>query len=156
MGMSQRYRLLAPVGLLAVGAIALAGCAEGDSGSGEGSGGETTVRISGGITGAEADLLNQSFEQFTADTGIKVVYTGDKSFEGNIVTKVTGGDAPDIAIVPQPGLLKTLIGTGDVQKASDTVSSNVDQYWGEDWKSYGSEDGTFYAAPMLANLKGYV
>jgi alpha-glucoside transport system substrate-binding protein len=154
--MSQRYRLLAPVGLLAVGAIALAGCAEGDSGSGEGSGGETTVRISGGITGAEADLLNQSFEQFTADTGIKVVYTGDKSFEGNIVTKVTGGDAPDIAIVPQPGLLKTLIGTGDVQKASDTVSSNVDQYWGEDWKSYGSEDGTFYAAPMLANLKGYV
>ncbi|MDQ1124684.1 ABC transporter substrate-binding protein [Microbacterium trichothecenolyticum] len=155
MGMSQRTRLLAPVGLLAVGAIALAGCAEGDS-SGTATGGETTVRISGGITGSEADLLNQSFEQFTADTGIKVVYTGDKSFEGNIVTKVTGGDAPDIAIVPQPGLLKTLIGTGDVQKASDTVSSNVDEYWGEDWKSYGSEDGTFYAAPMLANLKGYV
>ncbi|WP_295842349.1 ABC transporter substrate-binding protein [uncultured Microbacterium sp.] len=156
MGMSQRYRLLAPVGLLAVGAIALAGCAEGDSGGTSGSGGEMTVRISGGITGSEADLLNQSFDQFTKDTGIKVVYTGDKSFEGNIVTKVTGGDAPDIAIVPQPGLLKTLIGTGDVKKASDTVSSNVDQYWGEDWKSYGSEDGTFYAAPMLANLKGYV
>ncbi|MFF0909181.1 ABC transporter substrate-binding protein [Microbacterium enclense] len=155
MGMSERYRLLAPVGLLAVGAIALAGCAEGDSG-GSGSAGETTVRISGGITGSEADLLNQSFEQFTADTGIKVEYTGDKSFEGNIVTKVTGGDAPDIAIVPQPGLLKTLIGTGDVQEASDAVSSNVDEYWGEDWKSYGSEDGTFYAAPMLANLKGYV
>lgn len=156
MGMSQRYRLLAPVGLLAVGAIALAGCAEGDSGGTSGSGGETTVRISGGITGSEADLLNQSFDQFSKDTGIKVVYTGDKSFEGNIVTKVTGGDAPDIAIVPQPGLLKTLIGTGDVKKASDTVSKNVDQYWGEDWKSYGSEDGTFYAAPMLANLKGYV
>ncbi|OZD39120.1 sugar ABC transporter substrate-binding protein [Rhodococcus sp. 06-1477-1B] len=156
MGMSQRYRLLAPVGLLAVGAIALAGCAEGDSSGSGASGGETTVRISGGITGSEADLLNQSFEQFTKDTGIKVVYTGDKSFEGNIVTKVTGGDAPDIAIVPQPGLLKTLIGTGDVKKASDTVSSNVDQYWGEDWKSYGSDEGTFYAAPMLANLKGYV
>ncbi|KQR86623.1 extracellular solute-binding protein [Microbacterium sp. CFBP 13617] len=157
MGMSQRYRLLAPVGLLAVGAIALAGCAEGDSsGGGSGSGGETTVRISGGITGTEADALNQSFDQFTADTGIKVVYTGDKSFEGNVVTKVSGGDAPDIAIVPQPGLLKTLIGTGEVQKASDAVSSNVDEYWGEDWKSYGTEDGTFYAAPMLANLKGYV
>ncbi|SDO95812.1 alpha-glucoside transport system substrate-binding protein [Microbacterium sp. ru370.1] len=157
MGMSQRYRLLAPVGLLAVGAIALAGCAEGDSSGSGGSGsGETTVRIAGGITGTEADALNQSFEQFTQDTGIKVVYTGDKSFEGNIVTKVSGGDAPDIAIVPQPGLLKTLIGTGEVQEASDAVSSNVDEYWGEDWKSYGTEDGTFYAAPMLANLKGYV
>ncbi|MDQ1084923.1 MULTISPECIES: ABC transporter substrate-binding protein [Microbacterium] len=156
MGMSQRTRLLAPVGLLAVGAVALAGCAEGDSSGGGASGGETTVRISGGITGTEADALNQSFEQFTADTGIKVVYTGDKSFEGNIVTKVSGGDAPDIAIVPQPGLLKTLIGTGEVQAASDAVSANVDEYWGEDWKSYGTEDGTFYAAPMLANLKGYV
>ncbi|WP_230008129.1 ABC transporter substrate-binding protein [Microbacterium sp. Bi128] len=142
---------------MAVGAIALAGCAEGDSGgSGSGSEGTTTVRISGGITGPEADALNQSFDQFTKDTGIKVVYTGDKSFEGNIVTKVSGGDAPDIAIVPQPGLLKTLIGTGEVQKASDAVSANVDEYWGEDWKSYGTEDGTFYAAPMLANLKGYV
>jgi alpha-glucoside transport system substrate-binding protein len=39
------------------------------------------------------------FDEFTKDTGIKVEYTGDKSFEGNIVTKVTGGDAPDIAIV---------------------------------------------------------
>ena len=157
MGMSQRYRLLAPVGLLAVGAIALAGCAEGDSGGSSGGSTEgATVRISGGITGTEADALNQTFEQFTQDTGIKVVYTGDKSFEGNIVTKVSGGDAPDIAIVPQPGLLKTLIGTGEVQKASDAVSANVDEYWGEDWKSYGTEDGTFYAAPMLANLKGYV
>lgn len=156
MGMSQRYRLLAPVGLLAVGAIALAGCAEGDSGGSGGSSEGATVRISGGITGTEADALNQSFDQFTKDTGIKVVYTGDKSFEGNIVTKVSGGDAPDIAIVPQPGLLKTLIGTGEVQKASDAVSANVDEYWGEDWKSYGTEDGTFYAAPMLANLKGYV
>jgi len=157
MGMSQRYRLLAPVGLLAVGAIALAGCAEGDSGgSGGGTEGTTTVRISGGITGSEADLLNQSFDQFTKDTGIKVEYTGDKSFEGNIVTKVTGGDAPDIAIVPQPGLLQTLVGTGEVKKATDTVSSNVDEYWGKDWKSYGTVDGDFYAAPMLANVKGYV
>jgi alpha-glucoside transport system substrate-binding protein len=157
MGMSQRYRLLAPVGLLAVGAIALAGCAEGDSGgSGGGTEGTTTVRISGGITGSEADLLNQSFDQFTKDTGIKVEYTGDKSFEGNIVTKVTGGDAPDIAIVPQPGLLQTLVGTGEVKKATDAVSSNVDKYWGEDWKSYGTVDGDFYAAPMLANVKGYV
>lgn len=157
MGMSQRHRLLAPVGLLAIGAIALAGCAEGDTGGGSGGGTEgATVRISGGITGTEADALNQTFEQFTKDTGIKVEYTGDKGFEGNIVTKVTGGDAPDIAIVPQPGLLKTLVDTGDVQKASDAVSSNVDEYWGADWKKYGTFDDTFYAAPMLANLKGYV
>ncbi len=152
---SQRRRLLAPIALLGVAGFALAGCAEGGSGD-EGSGEGQTVQIAGGITGGEADALNEAFAQFTEDTGITVEYTGDKSFEGNIVTKVAGGSAPDIAIVPQPGLLKTLIETGEVQPASDAVSANVDEYWSEDWKSYGSLDDTFYAAPMLANVKGYV
>ncbi|WP_433674714.1 ABC transporter substrate-binding protein [Microbacterium gorillae] len=161
MGMSQRRRVLAPLAFAGILGLALAGCAESDGGtgggSGSGDGGSTkTVRISGGITGSEADDLNASFEQFTKDTGITVEYTGDKSFEGNIVTKVTGGDAPDIAIVPQPGLLKTLVETGKVLAAPDAVSTAVDENWSEDWKSYGTFDGTFYAAPMLANLKGYV
>lgn len=151
-----RPRIFLGLGVVTIATLALAGCAEGEA-TPEGSGGAgETVRISGGITGTEADALNETFAQFTEDTGIKVVYTGDKSFEGNIVTKVAGGDAPDIAIVPQPGLLKTLVETGEVQPASDATTANVDEYWGADWKSYGTFDDTFYAAPMLANLKGYV
>ncbi|MFT4212208.1 MAG: ABC transporter substrate-binding protein [Microbacterium sp.] len=150
---TQQRRLLAPIALAGVAGLALAGCAESSSSSSTGS---DTVEISGGITGSEADLLNQAFEQFTADTGINVVYTGDKSFEGNIVTKVTGGSAPDIAIVPQPGLLASLVATGDVLPASQAVEDNVDENWSSDWKTYGTVDGTFYAAPMLANVKGYV
>jgi len=156
MALSQRYRLLAPVALMGAAALVLAGCAEGGA-EGEGGGeGKTTVRISGGITGGEADALNESFAQFTEDTGIAVEYTGDKAFEGNIVTKVTGGDAPDIAIVPQPGLLKTLVETGKVLPAPEAVETAVDENWSPDWKQYGTFDDTFYAAPMLANLKGYV
>lgn len=156
MALSQRSRLLAPLAFVGVAAFALAGCAEGGSGDSGGGEEKTTVRISGGITGVEADDLNESFAAFTEDTGIKVEYTGDKSFEGNIVTKVTGGDAPDIAIVPQPGLLKTLVDTGKVKAAPEAVESAVDENWSEDWKKYGTFDDTFYAAPMLANLKGYV
>jgi alpha-glucoside transport system substrate-binding protein len=155
MRMSSRRRVLMSVAFAGAAGLALAGCAEG-SGGGAATTGVTTVQISGGITGGEADSLNEAFTQFTADTGIKVQYTGDKSFEGNIVTKVTGGSAPDIAIVPQPGLLQTLIGTGEVQAGSSAVEANVDNYWSPSWKTYGSSDGTFYAAPMLANVKGYV
>ena len=157
MGKSPRRRLLAPLAVLGIAGLALAGCAEGGSG-GDSSGDlkGKTVKISGGITGSEADALNKTFDQFTKDTGIKVVYTGDKSFEGNIVTKVSGGSAPDIGIVPQPGLLQSLIATGEVKKPSKTTEDNVDKYWSADWKKYGSSDGTFYAAPMLANVKGYV
>ncbi|GAA3941325.1 ABC transporter substrate-binding protein [Microbacterium soli] len=157
MALSQRYRLLAPLALVGAAAIALTGCAEAAPGGGDGgSDGKSTIRIAGGITGGEADALNESFAQFTKDTGIEVEYIGDKSFEGNIVTKVTGGDAPDIAIVPQPGLLKTLVDTGKVLEAPESVSKAVDENWSADWKNYGTFDGTFYAAPMLANLKGYV
>jgi len=150
-------RLIAPIAVISVASFALAGCAEGSTdGTDSTDAAGQTVRISGGITGSEADLLQQSFDSFTADTGIKVEYTGDKGFEGNIVTKVTGGDAPDIAIVPQPGLLQTLIGTGDVVAAPSGVETQVDANWSADWKTYGTVDGTFYAAPMLANVKGYV
>ncbi|CAD5991461.1 ABC transporter substrate-binding protein [Agreia sp. COWG] len=154
---SLHRRFTAPLAIAAILGIALAGCAE-DSGSGSDSSSAAgqTVKISGGITGTEADALNKSFEKFTKDTGIKVEYTGDKSFEGNIVTKVSGGSAPDIAIVPQPGLLKTLVDTGDVKVAGKETEANVDKNWSPDWKKYGTFDDKFYAAPMLASIKGYV
>jgi alpha-glucoside transport system substrate-binding protein len=150
-------RSIMALGIAAIATLTLAGCAEGgedegDSGTVEGE----TVSISGGITGIEAESMQKSFEAFTEDTGIIVEYTGDKGFEGNIVTKVQGGDAPDIAIVPQPGLLRTLVGTGEVIAAPDSVVANVDENWSPDWKAYGTVDDVFYAAPMLANIKGYV
>lgn len=158
MGNSRHRRLLIPLAMLSVAGFALSGCAETGSsgGSGDDSGRGETVRIAGGITGSEADNLNLAFDQFTKDTGITVEYTGDKGFEGNIVTKVAGGSAPDIAIVPQPGLVQSLVGTGEVKEGTPEVAANVDKYWTPVWKGYGSVDGTFYAAPMLANVKGYV
>ena len=155
MGITRRRRLLAPIALMGAAGMLLAGCAEGGGGD-EASGDGGTVRISGGITGTEADALQKVFDEWGADSGVTVEYTGDKGFEGNIVTKVTGGDAPDIAIVPQPGLLRTLVETGDVLPAPEAVEENVDANWSPDWKQYGTFDDTFYAAPMLANIKGYV
>jgi len=154
---SMRRRVSTGVGLVAIASVVLVGCAEGgdetaDDTSVEGE----TVSISGGITGIEAENMQKSFDQFTEDTGIIVEYTGDKGFEGNIVTKVAGGDAPDIGIVPQPGLLKALVDTGEVKPAPETVEANVDANWSPDWKTYGTIDDVFYSAPMLANVKGYV
>jgi alpha-glucoside transport system substrate-binding protein len=155
MRVSLHRRITAPIAIATIVGLALVGCAE-DSGTDSGSTEGQTVKISGGITGTEADALNKSFDAFTKDTGIKVEYTGDKSFEGNIVTKVTGGSAPDIAIVPQPGLLKTLVDTGEVKEAGEETEANVDKNWSPDWKKYGTFDDKFYAAPMLASIKGYV
>ena len=151
--MGKPKRMLIPLAVVGIVGLALTGCTDSTTAGGSSS---RTIQVSGGITGDEATKLQQTFDKFTKETGTKVKYTGDKGFEGNIVTKVSGGSAPDIAIVPQPGLLKTLVGTNDVVKPSSTVQSNVEKYWSSSWKGYGSVDGTFYAAPMLANVKGYV
>ncbi|GAA5206934.1 ABC transporter substrate-binding protein [Microbacterium kyungheense] len=154
---SRRRHGFIALGLTAVAALALAGCAEGgDGGDSDGSVEGETVEIAGGITGSEADALQKVFDDYSKESGITVKYTGDKGFEGNIVTKVSGGSAPDIAIVPQPGLFQSLVATGEVKEAPADVEANVDKYWSDIWKQTGTVDDTFYAAPMLANLKGYV
>ena len=152
MGMSRR-RWIAPLAIMGVAGLALAGCAEGGGSSGGDSSGDAggTVRIAGGITGSEADALQKVFDDWSKESGVKVTYSGDKGFEGNIVTKVTGGDAPDIAIVPQPGLLKSLVDTGDVKPAPEEVEKNVDANWSPDWKKYGTFDDTFYSCLLYTS-----
>ena len=49
-----------------------------------------------------------------------------------------------------------MVKTGKVAKPPDAVVANVDKYWNKAWKSYGTVNGTFYAAPMSANMKSLV
>ena len=83
---------------------------------------------------------------------------GSKEFEAQLVVRVRSGNPPDIAYVPQPGLLNTLVtDTGKVVEAPGLRRrANVDEFFGEDWKGYGTVDGTFYAAPLGANVKSFV
>jgi alpha-glucoside transport system substrate-binding protein len=59
-------------------------------------------------------------------------------------------------IIPQPGLLQRLIGDGYVVPAPASVEANVDEFWSESWKGYGTVDSTFYAAPLMASVKGWI
>ena len=160
-------RLLAGIAAVSVGAIALAGCTGdiAEEGSGDvdcapyetyGSFEGKTVTISGTILDLEADNLVKSWSDFETCTGIEIDYQGSSEFEAQIAVLAEGGNAPDIGIVPQPGLLGRLAAGGWLIPASQAVEDNVDKWWSEDWKTYGTYDGTFYAAPLMASIKGYV
>lgn len=98
-----------------------------------------------------------SYKPFEECTGAKVKYEGSKEFEAQLLVKVKGGNAPDIAFIPQPGLLNTLVKeTGKVVEAPAETAANVDKHWEKSWKEYGSVDGKFYAAPLGANVKSFV
>jgi alpha-glucoside transport system substrate-binding protein len=115
----------------------------------------TTVTMNGSILSPESDSLQQSWKEFSDCTGIAVKYSGSNDFESQLPVKVAGGNAPDLAIVPQPGLLQKMVQTGKVKKPPAQTETN-EAKWNKAWKDYGSVNGTFYAAPMSANLKSLV
>src|SRR5215211_2792887 len=115
-----------------------------------------TVSVYTGIVTPEDVPYKNSYKPFEQCTGATIKYEGDKSFETQILVRAKAGNAPDIAIVPQPGLLKQLVATGKAKEAPAEVAANVDKFWGKDWKAYATVDGKFYGAPSGASVKSLV
>ncbi|MFC3298120.1 carbohydrate ABC transporter substrate-binding protein [Arthrobacter agilis] len=167
MANSRARKLVLPVAALSVSLLGLTACGSGGSDSAGTSGDAdcsayesygtfdgAEVSVYSTIVDLEAELLENSWADFSECTGIDVAYEGSKEFETQIGVRAQGGTAPDLAIFPQPGLLADQ--ASNLVPAPQAVSDLVDENWSEDWKNYGTVDGTFYAAPMLANVKGYV
>ena len=115
-----------------------------------------TISVYTGIVTPEDVAYTDSYKLFEKCTKATVKYEGDKSFETQILVRAKAGNPPDIAIVPQPGLLQQLVTTGKVKEAPAEVAANVDKFWGEDWKGYATVDGKFYGAPSGASVKSLV
>ncbi len=114
------------------------------------------VNVYTSIVAPEDKAHKDSYKLFTECTGATVKYEGSKEFEAQVVVRVRSGNAPDIAYLPQPGLLKTLVeDTGKVLEAPDPVAENVDEFF-PDWKQYGSVEDKLYAAPLGSNVKSFV
>ncbi|MEN3307033.1 MAG: alpha-glucoside transport system substrate-binding protein [Micromonosporaceae bacterium] len=114
-----------------------------------------TVSMLASIISPESDSLQKSWAEFSSCTGITISYVGANDFESQLPVRVAGGNAPDIAVIPQPGLLQKMVKTGKVAKPPAQTVTNEEK-WSKVWKDYGSVNGTFYAAPMSANFKSLV
>jgi len=115
-----------------------------------------TVSVYAGIVTPEDKPHIDSYKPFEKCTGATIKYEADKAFEAQILVRAKAGNPPDVALIPQPGLLKQLVATGKVVKAPEPVSKNTDKFWNKDFKKYGTVDGTFYAAPLGSSLKSLV
>lgn len=107
---------------------------------------------------AEAQPHIDSYKPFETCTGATIKYEGTRDFEAQLPVRIKAGNAPDIAYIPQPGLLATLVrnNPGKVMEAGALASKNVDTYYSPEWKTYGSVDGKYYAVPVGANAKSFV
>ncbi len=107
---------------------------------------------------AEAKPHTDSYKPFEKCTHATIKYEGSRDFEAQLPVRLKAGNAPDIAYIPQPGLLSTLVrdNPGKVFAAGDLATKNVDTYYSSEWKTYGSVDGKLYAVPVGANVKSFV
>ncbi len=114
-----------------------------------------TVTIFSSIRDVEADRLEAAWKCFEDQTGVDIQHEGSGAFEADLKVRVDGGNAPDLAFIPQPGLLATLARDGKLTALTnleaDVAANNIDG-----WVGFGSVDGTFYGPPFGANIKSLV
>ena len=163
---TRRRGYVAVAGALGV-ALTLAACGGDDGESGETAAGceayasygtfdGAAVNVYSSIRDVEQQRFEESFAKFEECTGIDIAWEGSGEFEAQLQVRVDGGNAPDIATIPQPGLLKTLVDKGAVKASTDKIKQAATANYPADWLKYGTIDGTLYAPPLGANVKSFV
>ncbi|MEV1331967.1 ABC transporter substrate-binding protein [Micromonospora costi] len=114
------------------------------------------VTIYSSIRDIEADRLDESWKQFEDCTGIDIDHEGSGEFEAQLGVRVDGGNAPDLAFIPQPGLLKRFADAGKLKPAPADTKAQAEQNYPADWLKYSTVNGTLYGAPLGSNVKSFV
>jgi len=146
--MRLRAGLLAfPVSL----ALVLAACASGDVGGGGGGddsgggGAAEEISVAAVWTGAEQASFEAVLDAFTEKTGVETSYQSSADLGTFLGTQLEGGSPPDVAMIPQPGLIRDLAGGGSLIEVSDEASSALDENYAPIWRELGTVDAKLYA-----------
>jgi alpha-glucoside transport system substrate-binding protein len=117
----------------------------------------TVVTIDGPFTDEDEVKFNQGMEAFEEATGIDVQYQGSKEFEAAISIRIDGGDAPDIADFPQPGLLASFVRQGQVVDPTSWMSEDwLKQQYNQSWLDMAEMEGQSAGVWHRYNAKSLV
>ncbi|MER5585325.1 ABC transporter substrate-binding protein [Streptomyces asoensis] len=142
---------------LAFGATACGGGGPVSAGGGDQALSGQTVSVAGVWSGAEQKNFQKVLDAFTEKTGAKTqfVSTGD-NVSTVVGSKIEGGNAPDVVMVPQVGVLQQFAAQGWLQPLSPAVRRSVTANYAPVWKNYGSVKGTLYGLYFKAAHKSTV
>lgn len=143
--------------VLALGATACGGGDPVSAGGGDKALGGQTVTVAGVWSGAEQKNFQKVLDAFAEKTGAKTqfVSTGD-NVSTVVGSKIEGGNAPDVVMVPQVGVLQQFAGNGWLKPLSSTTQKAVAANYAPVWKDYGSVKGTLYGLYFKAAHKSTV
>jgi ABC-type glycerol-3-phosphate transport system substrate-binding protein len=144
------------IGAALVLGAALAACGGGDAGAGP-EGRDVTVFGSWPVDSEEGASFAAVLEAFEERTGHGAVYQGVANDFGTVLaTRLEGGNAPDVALLPAPGLLRDLATLGVLHDVEPLVGDAVDASYAPIWRDLGTVDGTLYGVWFKAANKSTV
>jgi alpha-glucoside transport system substrate-binding protein len=145
-----------------VGAVALltSGCLSSGSSSTSGSTGGTakkTVTIMFGFGNDQTQGFKDSLDPWAKTNGIKINYIQASAFDTQIRSAVAGNNAPDIALFPQPGLLKDLQKQGKLQTLDGVLDmTKLQASIVPGFLDAATVGGKHYGVPVSMNIKSLV
>lgn len=105
----------------------------------------------------EADRFGTVLEEFTRRTGAEVVYTSTRHrLPQELADRVAAGDPPDVAFLPQPGLLRELAEGGVLVPLDAGTSAVVEQHFSAALRELATVDGRLYGVWFKAANKSLV
>lgn len=117
----------------------------------------TEVNIFGAFVDVDAERFEASMVEFENRTGIDIIYEGSGDFESLITVRVEGGDAPDIAAFPQPGILGDFVTGGYVQDLNKWFDkSYLKGQYIDSWLDMATIDGIMAGVWYKAVVKSLV
>jgi alpha-glucoside transport system substrate-binding protein len=115
------------------------------------------VTILGSITGAEQQKLEAALAPFVEATGIEIEYQGTSAFTSLLPVRVEAGNAPDLALFPQPGLMADFARQGLLVPVTSFINqAKLQQAYSEDWLKLGSVNNELYGIWVRASVKSLV
>ncbi|MCP3422881.1 ABC transporter substrate-binding protein [Nocardioides pinisoli] len=154
----RRAALATTAAALALTTTGCLGSSDDGGGGGESSGGDDgTVEILATTDPLVFDGLKAKIEQEAEAAGIDVTMERVDNINQLILTRIQAGDPPDIAVIPQPGVIKQIVDRGEgVELTDDIVPADSIADMTPGTLEAGQIDGTQYGLMISMNVKSLV
>jgi len=155
----RKFRLVAP---LMTAVLVLAACGNGDEGDGgdadvpEGDGAIVVTSLWGG---AEETAFQAVLDAFTEETGIEAEYEANRVDYATVLrTRISGGNPPDVAIIPGIGTLRSLARDGSLIPMSELgiAQGDIEGNYAPGILDVGVVDDELYGIMVKLNSKATI
>ena len=125
-----------------------------------GAGGDTSPErlvVAGPWSDRQAESFTAVLHEFERRTGIEVIYAYEtRPMADKLDARLRLGCPPDVALLPQPGVMRDLARRGEIEPIDEVAGALVAENYAASWRRLGTVRGRLYGAWFKAANKSIV